>query len=137
MSSSVDPVIARWQSERREIGMIKFAPSKEATDRFPYYPLPDSTVFLGIVEVDALCLNNDGSLCLYDNEVQDRIFCRAAKDQSLFVAAMKELERYFERCLADESYYDDLAEAAAVRDKCAHLAGGNEYVSFYTALLGV
>jgi hypothetical protein len=137
MPPSVDPEIAQWQSEEREIGMIEFAPTKVATERFPYYPLPKFSVFLGIMEVDALCLADDGSLCVYDNEVQNRIICRAAKNQSSFVAAMKELDQHFEKCVADDSYCDDVDAAALVRDKCSQIAGGDEYVSFFTSLLGV
>lgn len=137
MAPSVDPEIARWQSEERDIGMIAFSPTDDGNDRFPYYPLPESVVFLGTMEVDALCLADDGSLCVYDNEVQDRIICRAAKDQSSFVAAMKELERHFEKCVADESYCDDMDAAALVRDKCAQLAGGDDFASYFSSLLGV
>lgn len=135
--STVDPDIARWQANEHEIGMIEFAPTQAAEDRFPYYPLPESAVFLGVMEVDALCLSPDGSLCVYDNEVHDRVICQAATDQSSFVAAMKELERHFEKCVADESYYDDMDAAALVRDKCSQLAGGKQYESFFSSLLGV
>ncbi len=137
MSPSVDPEIARWQSEKREIGMITFAPTHEAAEHFPYYPLPESTVFLGIMEVDGLCLANDGSLCVYDNEVENRVVCRAAKDQSSFVAAMKKLDQYFEMCATDDAYCDDMDAAAIVLDECSRLAGGDEFVSFFTSLLGV
>lgn len=137
MPPSIDPEIARWQSERREIGMIEFAPTKEAAERFPYYPIPESAIFLGSMEVDALCLVNDGSLCVYDNEAQNRIICRAAKDQSSFVTAMKELDQHFEKCAIDDSYCDDMDAAALVRDKCSRLAGGDAYVSFFTSLVGV
>jgi hypothetical protein len=134
---TVDPDIARWQTDKHQIGMIEFAPTHEADDRFPYYPLPESAVFLGIVEADALCLSGDGSIGVYDNEVQDRVICHAATDQSSFVAAMKELERHFDKCIADDSYYDDMDAAALVRDTCSKLAGGEQYQPFFSSLLGV
>jgi hypothetical protein len=133
----VNPAIATWQSEDREIGMVEFAPSDTATDRFPYYSLPDDATFIGAVEADALCLQIDDSLCVYDNASRNRILCPAAVSQPCFVKAMKELEQHFDKCDADDLYCGDLDAAEAVRDRCVNLAGGNEYVPFFTSMLGV
>ena len=137
MSVPIDPAIAAWQSRNHEIGIIEFSPAETATERFPYYSLPDHVTFIGMMEADALCVQLDGSLCVFDHEWQNRIICSAAKDQRRFVDAMKEVERHFDRCTVDDSYCDDMDAAAMVRDRCAELAGGDVYLPFFTSMVGV
>ena len=72
---TVDPTIVAWQSELREIGMLELAPTESASERFPYWQLPDTSTFLGKLESDALCLLADGTLCVYDHEVAGRVLC--------------------------------------------------------------
>lgn len=137
MPPPLDSRIVDWQADGREIGMVEFLPTETAKDRFPYYPLPDDQTFIGVMETDALCVHVDGSLRVYDHESQNRIICPAASDQQSFVAAMIELEQHFDKCVEDEKYCDDMDAAATVRDRCVELAGGDDYLPFFTSMLGV
>lgn len=137
MTAAIEDTIASWQADRHVIGMVEFAPSDAAAEQFPYYALPDGITFLGVMEVDAVCLCADGAVRVYDNAAENRILCCAAADQSSFVAAMQELERHWNKCASDESYRADMAAAARVRDRCAQLAGGDPYMEFFTSLLGL
>lgn len=133
----IDPRITNWQSEGREIGMLAFHPTETAHNWFPYYQLASNQTFIGVMELDAICIDMDGSLRVYDHQSQNRILCPAAADQQSFVKAVIELETHFERCVEDEGVFDDMVVATIVRDRCAQMAGGDEYVPFFTSLLGV
>ena len=136
MPHPVDSTIAAWQSDRHELGMIEFFPSDAAAEKFPFYPLPDDAVFLGLMEVDALCLMDDGTLRVYDHEVQGRILCPAAPNQARLIAALKVLEDHFEKCGEDDAYCDDETAAVTVRERCTKIAGGDEYASFFCSMVG-
>lgn len=137
MSAPIDPVIAAWQTDNHEIGMVAFSPTEAATERFSYYSLPGDVTFVGMMEADALCVQPDDSLSVFDHESQNRIICPAAHNQRRFVDAMKELERHLDRCAVDDSYCDDTDAAATVRDRCAEMAGGEVYLAFFTSMVGV
>ena len=127
---TVDPKIAAWQSELREIGMLELAPTESASERFPYWQLPDTSTFLGKLESDALCLLSDGALCVYDHEVADRVLCAAAPNQSSLISALSEMDTFFERCANDDDLADDESADRQMREKCTELIGGSEYAAF-------
>jgi len=127
---TIDPTIVAWQTDRREIGMLEFAPTESAAERFPFWQLPDASTFLGMIESDALCLLADGTLCVYDHEVADRILCDAAPDQSSLISAMSEMDAFFERCGDDDDLADDESVNIQMREKCTELVGGNDYAAF-------
>ena len=127
---SVDPTIAAWQAERREIGMLVFWPTASAADKFPFWPLPESATFLGMLEADALCILPDGSLCVYDHEVVDRILCIAAPNQSSLISALLEIDSFLERCGNNDDLADDESANIQMRDKCTTLIGGDQYAAF-------
>ncbi len=127
---SVDRTITAWQTERREIGMLEFAATVIGSERFPYWELPDSSTFLGMLESDALCLLADGTLCVYDHEVADRLLCAAAPDQSSLISALSEMEAYLERCVDDDDLADDESAHTQMREKCTELIGGTDYAAF-------
>ena len=133
----IESAIQQWQAGRYEIGLIEFAPSDSVSDHFPYYSLPDEVQFLGTFEADALCLQPDGTVCLYDHESEKTILCRAAANQLALVSSLQRVEQHFERCLREENYFNDAAAAESVRDQCAEMAGGPEYLQFFSALIGV
>jgi len=137
MAHLVDPTIAAWQADRQEIGMVEFLPPDTATSRFPYYRLPSDSTLIGVMEADALCLMEDGSLRVYDHESPGRVLCLAARNQLAFVEAMNVLEDYFDRCGEDDNYCDDESAAVAVRERCTSIAGGDEFAPFFTSLVGV
>lgn len=99
--------------------------------------MPDDQTFIGIMEADALCVHVNRFLRVHDHQSQNRILCPAASDQRYFVAAMIELEKHFDRCVEDEEYWDDMDAAASLRDRCVELAGGDDYLPFFTSTLGV
>jgi hypothetical protein len=136
MSYAVDPTIAAWQADGHEVGMIAFAATETASEQFPYYELPAECTFLGLMEADALCLAEDGSVVVYDHEVAERVLCRAAPDQATFLAALAALEAHFEKCATDTAYWEDESAAAAVRERCTEIAGGEEYAAFYSMMVG-
>ncbi len=136
MTHVVDPKIAAWQTDHRVIGMIEFSPSDTATKLFPFYRLPVDVTFLGLIEADALCLTSDGALVVYDHEVSNRVFCSAAPCQVTFLAALDVLEKHFEKCVNDESYWNDESAAVLVREHCAAIVGGEEYDGFFCMMVG-
>jgi len=127
---SVDPTIVAWQADRREIGLLEFASTESAAERFPYWQLPDTSTFLGMVESGAICLLEDGSICVYDHEVANRILCVAAPSQSFLISALTEMGAYFERCGDDNDLADDESANIQMREKCTDLVGGNDYAAF-------
>ena len=127
---TVDPTIAAWQSERREIGMLELTPTESASECFPYWQLPDASTFLGMLESDALCLLADGTLCVYDHEVADRLLCAAAPDQSSLISALSEMDSFFDRCGDDDQLADDESANTQMREKCTELVGGEPYAAF-------
>ena len=127
---TVDPTIVAWQTERREIGMLQFSPTAIALELFPYWQLSDSSTFLGLLESDAICLLADGSLCVYDHEVTDRILCAAAPDQSSLISALSEMDVFFNRCADDDKLADDESADIEMRKKCTELVGGESYAAF-------
>ena len=127
--------LAALQTGQYVVGMIEFFPSETAGDQFPYYELPADATFLGVMEVDALCLLDDGSVVVYDHEAVNRILCRASSSESAFLSALAVLNEFFEKCAADGSF--DEAGAVEVRDRCTEIAGGEEYRSFFVMMLGV
>jgi hypothetical protein len=136
LASSVDPIIAAWQTEQHKIGMIEFFPLDTVAARFPFCKLPSDATFLGVMEADALCLMDGGALRVYDHEVADRIFCLAALNQSKLIEALKVLEEYFEKCGEDDDYCEDETAGVTVRERCTAIAGGEEYESFFGSLVG-
>ena len=126
----VDPTIAAWQSEFREIGMLELAPTESASERFSYWHLPDPSTFLGMLESDALCLLADGTLCVYDHEVAGRVLCAAAPNQSSLISALSEMDAFFERCGDDDDLADDESANTRMREKCTELIGGDDYAAF-------
>lgn len=136
MAHVIDSAIADWQASEHEIGILTFSPADSASQRFPFYVLPNDSVFLGLMEADALCLMADGSICIYDHEVADRVLCHAASSQTAFISALSVLKEYFEKCVSDESYWDDESAAVSVRKQCAEIAGGNAHNGFFCGLIG-
>lgn len=136
MAHNIEPAIADWQVSEREIGILTFSPAGSASQWFPFYVLPNDSVFLGLMEADALCLMADGSIRVYDHEVTDRVLCHAAANQTAFISALSVLEEYFEVCASDEVYGDDESTAVKFRKRCAEIAGGNEYDAFFCGLIG-
>ena len=126
----VEPVIAEWQVDRHEIGMLQFFPSDAASERFPFWSLPSNTIFLGVVESDALCLMHDGTLCVFDHEVAGRVVCHAASNQTDLIAALKAMDDYFERCSDDDAFAEDESAAIEMREWCTAMVGGPDFASF-------
>ena len=127
---TVAPTIAMWQSERHEIGMLEFLPSDSSPERFPYWPLPSDVTFLGNVECDALCLMDDGTLCLFDHEVAERTLCKAAPNQSNLIDSLLAVEDHLNRCGEDDALADDESAEIAMREHCTATIGGPNFASF-------
>jgi hypothetical protein len=136
MRYPIDPRIAIWQADRHEVGMIAFCPSDAAADCFPYYSLPREAMFLGLMESDALCATGDGAIVVFDHERPGRVLCKAATNQAAFLAALAVLEDHFNKCDGDTSYWEDGSAAIEIRERCAAIAGGEEYESFYCSMVG-
>lgn len=127
---TVDPTIASWQANQREIGMLEFFPTESAAKRFPYYQLSDSSTFPGLLEFDALCMLTDGTICLYDHDVVDRVLCAAAPNQSSLISALTEMDAFFDRCKDDDDLANDESANIQIREKCTELVGGDAYAAF-------
>ncbi len=110
--------------------MLEFSPTDAASERFPYWALPSDATFLGLVEADALCLQIDGSLCVFDHEVPGRILCVAAPNPSNLINALREMEDYFNRCGDDDAFADNESAAVEMRKKCTAMVGGDDFASF-------
>ena len=83
-----------------------------------------------MLESDALCLLADGTLCVYDHEVADRLLCAAAPDQSSLISALSEMDAFFDRCGDDDELADDESANIQMRKKCTELIGGADYSAF-------
>ena len=127
--------IVALQEEKSVVGMIEFFPTEAAAEEFPYYSLPQEATFIGLLEIDALCLMSDGSVVVYDNEAKNTILCKAASSESSFLSTLTLIKEFYEQNSTRESF--DEAGAVNVRDRCTELAGGEEYRTFFVMLLGV
>ena len=76
-----------------------------------------------MLESDALCLLPNGSICVYDHEVADRILCAAAPNQPALISALSELEAYFDSCADDDELAEDESANIEMREKCTRLVG--------------
>ena len=134
---NVDQILSGWQKSRHVIGMVEFLTSDSVLRKF-VHNIGAEYIPIGMCEAEALCVNREsGEIVLLEHEVSGKIFCKASKDQSHFVFAMKKLEAHFAKCGEDDAYYDDIEVAKQIRDECAKLAGGNDYEGFYSSLIGV
>lgn len=127
--------ISELQSERSVVGMIEFFPTEAAAEEFPYYSLPEGATFIGLLEMDALCLQADGTLVVFDNEAENRILCKAASSEASFLSALNVLNDFFNKNAVEGTF--DEAGAVKVRDRCTEIAGGEEFRTFFVMLLGV
>ncbi|MBT4863521.1 MAG: hypothetical protein HON53_00170 [Planctomycetaceae bacterium] len=127
--------IAECQAQRLEVGMIEFLPSDTAADEFPSYELPANAKFVGILEVDALCLMDDGTLVVYDHQAAGSVLCKAAVSESALLSALAVMQEFYAKNVSEDSF--DEAAAIKVRDRCTEIAGGEECRSFFVMLLGV
>ena len=128
--SEVEPTIGQWQAECREIGMLEFSPSDAVSELLPHWQLPAGAAFLGVVESDALCLLEDGSLCVFDHEVAERVLCAAAPNQRQLISALQAMDEYFDRCAENDALANDESAAVEIREKCTALVGGADFASF-------
>ena len=129
------PTIAVCQAQRIEVGMIEFLPTEMAADEFPSYELPANATFVGTLEVDALCLMDDGTLVVYDHQAVGTVLCKAAVSESALLSALAVMEEFYANNASAASF--DEAAAIKVRDRCTEIAGGEECRSFFVMLLGV
>lgn len=118
-----DPSVDRRDGEDLNVFFVV------APDGLCFY-FNEPVTFLGMLEADALCMLPEGSLCVYDHEVVDRIFCAAAPDQSFLILALTEMEAFFDRCGDSDDLADDESSAIQMREKCTTLIGGDAYAAF-------
>ncbi len=129
------PTIAECQAQRFEVGMIEFLPSDTAADEFPSYELPANATFVGTLEVDAICLMDDGTLVVYDHQAAGTVLCKAAASESALLSALTLIEEFYAKNATAASF--DEAAAIKVRERCTEIAGGEECRTFFVMLLGV
>ncbi len=116
--------------------MIQFLPCNEARDQFPHYDLPSESMFVGLMDADAICLLPDGSLVVYDHGVSNRVLCKAAPSQETFLEAVAVLENHFKACVEDPRYWAGESAAREVSRRCTEIAGGEDYASFFCTMIG-
>ena len=116
--------------------MIKFSSGGDALKRFPH-PVPRGFTPIGTAESELLCIEEaTGELLLFEHEVADRISCRCAASQERFVAALRILEDYFDRCGESEDTFNDKAAGLAAVAGGAEAAGGSRYEPMYHSMVG-
>ena len=126
---SDDPVVALLNSfdvTKVEIGLIEF--DNTATVRGKY------TVF-GKFEVDRLAIDAGGAVVLLE-ETADTVTMQCAADSGRFLDAVIHIGKFLEKRSVDDALFDDEPANRVVAGECAALAGGKQYVDFYTMMLG-
>jgi hypothetical protein len=133
---SIHPTIQQWQDSRHEIGIIEFSSSNDALKRFPH-PIPRGFTPIGTAEAELLCVDDaSGELLLFEHEVADRIACRCAASQEQFIAALRILDDYFDRCGESDDYSSDATVGRATVARVAEAAGGSKYEPMYHSMVG-
>lgn len=128
--------IIEWQNKKHEVGFIRFLNSDIVFEKF-IQSIPENHTPIGMCEAEALCINNENNeLILIEHEVADRIASKVAKDQDAFLKTITVLEEFFKKCVEDNEYYENEEEAVRIRKKCAQIAGGEIYESFYCSTIG-
>lgn len=132
----INQQIAKWQQSNYEVGLIQFLNSDVVIDKF-IQTIPIGFLPIGICECEAVCISkNTGEIVLFEHEVEGKIFCEAAINQSCFVSSISLLEEHFNKCLASDDYYNDETAAVEVRNNCAVAAGGEQYAGFFAGIVG-
>lgn len=132
----INESIKNWQSEKRELGIIRFMETSDLCDRWAHEVQPDF-IPVAMFEADLLCLSNKtGELLVFDHEENGRVLCAAASNQEEFLKTVAILEDHFGKCVKDESYWNDEREAFLVAKQCGEIAGGEGYANFYHMLVG-
>lgn len=133
---NIDPTIAIWQKSNHSIGMVDFLPCEKVVTTFAHN-ISSHYAPIGMCEAEALVVNiESGEIELLEHEVAGKVCCKAAKDQRHFIDSMTRLKTHFDKCVADNEYYENLESAVQVRTECSLLAGGKNYESFFCSLIG-
>ena len=131
----LDPRLESWMRSAHEIGIVEFNDADLVASRFPH-DIPESYVPIGLFESDAICIDVEtNEIVVLDHEVKGRQHCLAAQDQESLVTAMRLAEKYFDDC-ARELASDDQSAAQAIAVECTQLAGGDQFRSFFSSLIG-
>jgi hypothetical protein len=131
---SIHPTIQQWQDSRHEIGIIEF--SCDALKRFPH-PVPRGFTPIGTAEAELLCIEDaTGELLEFEHEVANQVSCRCAASQEHFVAALRILEEYLNRCGENDNYSNDEAAGLDAVARATEAAGGSKYEPMYHSMVG-
>ncbi len=110
------------------IGGIQFK-EEVLEDEFYFY--------LGNDEADVIVLNKEsGKVLILDHEDMTRVLCECAKDGSSYLDAIVEAKKFFLSCAFDEEFSCEQEDKCSMAFKCASLAGGKEYMTYFKGLLG-
>lgn len=127
-SNQVLALLKHWDLSKLEIGMISFLDQ-------PHFE--DGSVHIGEVEADPLLVALDtGAICVEELGTGGHLLWRVAGDDEKFLDALAAAYQFFKDRLLDTIDWSDTKIARRFAEKCASLAGGDEYLTFYLMLLG-
>ena len=121
-------LISKWDGTTVEIGAIRFAD----------HPIDlGAMIQVGFVEDDPLIVDKQtGEIAVIDSSDQSTVVWKVARDSECCLDALDCLSRYFTGCAIQQIDYDNRDIAMATAKNCAALAGGDEYLLFYSSLIG-
>ncbi|WZO96432.1 hypothetical protein EP7_003425 [Isosphaeraceae bacterium EP7] len=128
-SNEILELANRWDVSRVEVGMVRLlgTPTHHS-----------SGIQIGLVEADPLVITKTGSeLVVEEVESAGHILWKTARSPGKFLDALGVAAKFFSDRTIGIIDFDDLEAVKATANKCATLAGGDEYAEFYSMLLGV
>ena len=92
---------------------------------------------VGVVEVDPLIIRQPGNnVVVVEDFHPTHELWRAAASPAMFLDAMAVAAQFLADCCVGKVDFDDFDTAQAAANRCATLAGGDDYRSFFLMLLG-
>lgn len=129
--SGSDPVLRLlrdWDLRNLEIGMVRFpGPCVEIS----------AGTCIGCVEADPLIrLLEGGEIVVHELGTKEHVLWRVAKNGSALLDALSIAARFLAKGATATIDIDECEAARVAAAACANAAGGDEYIDFYTMLLG-
>ncbi len=119
----------RWDVSLIEVGMVRLLGTPTIDQ--------GSGIQIGVVEADPLVIINTSSeLIVEELGTTGHILWKSARSPGQFLDALVVAAKFFSERTVGAFDFDDLEIAKMTADKCATLAGGDEYTEFYYMLLG-
>ena len=128
-TNELTELVTRWDTNKVEIGMVWLRGIPTLYQ--------NRGLQVGSVEVDPLIItDNDSEVIVEEDRVPGHLLWKAARSPGQFLDALALAAKFLSDRTVGAVDFDDLDAAKAAANKCAVLAGGDEYAGFYFMLLG-